>query len=427
MRKNIICLLGLLSCLLLQYACTPDKYTFVENNLTDPATIGKIKLYPNSNLLLADGKAEIELHPVLYNQEGFQIPNDRVNDEWLEYYTLSGEKLSRYYTTAKRELIGQEVEVYARLKGRDICSDTVHFQIAEPLKSDELKELILPVVFHIIQSETEITSYGGELPARKISSVLEKLNRTFSGMISRNPVGVDTRIRFCPALYDPSGQKLQEAGIHRVILKQVEDIGHDQYNTFVLQNKILWPCNRYFNIWIISDTKGAYTNFCYDISSKCFPRYVKNSATEPMVQGLSFSVVPQDWDPEPLEVGLMYKLQSLNKMQWVLGTKNETELMNCLGTYLGLLPTWVMGSGKTAEDYCNDTQFYYVTDDNNYNKGCYKTAGECYFLSENIMDDQTGMHRSVSAEQSLRMRWVLENCPERSAWRSEFAFTGLKD
>lgn len=79
-----------------------------------------------------------------------------------------------------------------------------------------------------------------------------------------------------------------------------------------------------------------------------------------------------------------------------------------------------------SDDHCQDTQPYYLGAPDSYkgNKTMFKAVESCFFLAENIMDDQSGVHRSVSAEQAKRMRWVLENCPERSAWKSDFAFTG---
>ena len=50
--------------------------------------------------------------------------------------------------------------------------------------------------------------------------------------------------------------------------------------------------------------------------------------------------------------------------------------------------------------------------------------GDYFFLSENIMDDPSGVHRSVSLQQALRMHWVLQHCPERAMWKSDYAFTG---
>lgn len=95
-------------------------------------------------------------------------------------------------------------------------------------------------------------------------------------------------------------------------------------------------------------------------------------------------------------------------------------------SYLGLLPTWGASSSAKPQDYCSDTHKYYGNDKEGYNKNqtAYKLVGDCFFLAENIMDDPVGVHRSVSQQQAQRIRWILTNSPERSAWKSDYAFTG---
>ena len=107
------------------------------------------------------------------------------------------------------------------------------------------------------------------------------------------------------------------------------------------------------------------------------------------------------------------------------GATKENELVNAFGYYLGLLPTW-KERGGIPEDYCTDTQKYFGNDAEGYKKNttAYKLVKDCFFLAENIMDDPLGTHRSISLQQSQRIRWILNNCPERSAWKSNFAFTG---
>jgi hypothetical protein len=68
-------------------------------------------------------------------------------------------------------------------------------------------------------------------------------------------------------------------------------------------------------------------------------------------------------------------------------------------------------------DYCSGVG-------NSENTDWYKTFDGCYFRAENIMDDSRGVHCSVSRDQAIRMRWFLNNCPARTAWKSDFAFTG---
>ena len=285
----------------------------------------------------------------------------------------------------------------------------------------------IPVIFHLIQSNKDIASYGGEIPMERIHLLLDKINNTFSGSVSTNATGVDTKIRFKAAVYDPYGNKLQESGINRIYVDEVIDEAKDKYNTFIVNQKALWPYDKYLNVWLISDRENKYNNFFYTISRTCIPRYI-TPGTDPteIPKGLTLSSVPENWTPTPNEVGILYKLQSIQTMVRSFGEKNENELVNGFGFYLGLLPTWGASSRAKPQDYCSDTHKYYGNDNEGYNKNqtAYKLVGDCFFLAENIMDDPVGVHRSVSQQQAQRMRWILTNSPERSAWKSDYAFTG---
>ena len=279
----------------------------------------------------------------------------------------------------------------------------------------------------MIQSNQDIAGYGGEIPMERIHLLIDKINNTFSGNVSTNAMGVDTKIRFKAAVYDPYGNKLQEPGINRIYVEKVTDAAKDQYKTFIKDQKALWPYDKYLNVWLISDRENEYDKFFYTISRTCIPRYI-TSGTDPaeIPEGLTLSSIPESWTPTPNEVGILYKLQSIQTMVRSFGEKNENELVNGFGYYLGLLPTWGASSSAKPQDYCSDTHKYYGNDNEGYNKNqtAYKLVGDCFFLAENIMDDPVGVHRSVSQQQAQRMRWILNNSPERSAWKSDYAFTG---
>lgn len=427
MRKKIIYFVGLLLWMIIE-SCTPDEYTVVDQNSVSPEMVARIELRQNHYQVLADGRAELELRPVMYNEEGFEIPDSRVNDDWLEYRSPDGKLLARYFSTSDKNLVGQELKVFARLKDKDIYSDTVAFTVEEPLNTEDMEEITIPVIFHLIQSNDEVVSFGGKYPAEKIDMTVLKLNQAFAGTISKNAAGVDTKIHFKAALYDPYGRQLAEPGINRIYVSEVQDDAKDRYDTFIREQQAVWSYKDYFNIWIISDAANLYKKFCNEVSWKCGPRYKNAGFSGDIPEGLKLSVLPENWNPQPGEVGLKYKMQTLNRTKWVCSATEETELISCIGTYLGLLPTWNFGRNKFRDDYCTDTPYYESADAGEpLNKTWYKTTAEgYYFLSENIMDDPTGLHRSITKQQCRRIRWVLENCPERSAWKSDFAFTGKK-
>ncbi|RHR78343.1 hypothetical protein [Odoribacter sp. AF15-53] len=408
-------------------SCTPDKDEVLEMGLVDMDHIKDIKLRTSHYQLLANGKAQLEFNPLLTTKDGFTVQDSRVDHSQIEYYTSTGETLPKVFSTSDKSLIGKEINVHAKIKGADLTSNTVTFTISDPSVSDTYTEITIPVIFHLIQSNQDIAGYGGEIPMERIHLLIDKINNTFSGNVSTNAMGVDTKIRFKAAVYDPYKNKLQEPGINRIYVEKVTDAAKDQYKTFIKDQKALWPYDKYLNVWLISDRENEYDKFFYTISRTCIPRYIATEADPAKIpEGLTLSSLPENWTPVPNEVGILYKLQSIQTMVRSFGEKNENELVNGFGYYLGLLPTWGASSSAKPQDYCSDTHKYYGNDNEGYNKNqtAYKLVGDCFFLAENIMDDPVGVHRSVSQQQAQRMRWILNNSPERSAWKSDYAFTG---
>ncbi len=423
MKKTIYIVLIILAWSVV--SCTPDKYDVKEFDMVDMDRVQEIALRLSHYEVLADGKACITFSPFLTAEEGYEVLDSRVDHSQIEYLTPDGQILSDTFCTADKSLIGETVRVYARIKGRDLTSNEVSFRVADPSIAETFPEITIPVVFHLLQSEFDVTAYGGEISAERIQLLLDKINNTFSGIVSNSATGVDTRIRFEPALYDPYGNKLSEPGINRVYADNVIDEGQDSYKTFIANQKALWPYDKYLNIWLVSDLLGTYETFYRTLSTTCIPRYVAaNDVLADAPQGLALTELPADWNPVPNEVGILYKLQSIFKTTRTFGEESENELVNCIGYYFGLLPTWGVSDGGIPDDYCSDTHAYYGDENSGYNISVNKTVDDYYFLSENIMDDPTGVHRSITLQQAQRIHWVLNNCPERSAWKSDFAFTG---
>ena len=407
-------------------SCVPERDEVVDIALIDTENIESIKLYSDHTQLLADGRAQMTFTPFFYTTDGYEITESQIDTTQIEYYTASGELVSNRYSTADLSLVGTDVTVYAKIKNKEIASNPVSFKIMDPAPVEAYNTITIPVVFHLLQSNNDILEYGGEIPSDKIYSLLDKMNYVFSGTVSRSPMGVDTKITFKAALYDPDGNLLQEPGINRFRLDSVRDKDYDYYKTLILEQDALWPYDKYLNIWLISDRDNEYSSFQSTVSSQCIPRYTYAS-TDLMEapEGLLLTPLPENWEPAPEEVGVLYKLQSIQTMVRSFA-KSDNELINSIGTYLGLLPTYESYPIGLVEDYCDDTQDYsgYDTEGYENNITLYKLVNNCFFISENIMDDPVGLHRSISLQQSQRMRWVLNNCPERSAWKSTFAFEG---
>lgn len=408
---------------LLLFACTPDDYTYRDNRVMDVSCVDSVALVANHVMVVADGYAQLELFPKLFTRDGDQLPDDRVNAEWLEYVSESGDALSRYFSTPDADLAGQSVTARLRIKGTALESNPVTFRIVAPLPAEYSSEIRIPVVFHVCQTTEDVESFGGEYKQEQIGALLAKLNHMLDGSTTHNPVGVNTHIRLEPALYDPYGKKLAEPGINRSTVKKIS--AENRYEDFLQQQHLIWPSEHYLNIWLISDRGMAVDDFGNKISALCRPYYV-NPGTEELPEGIDW----KEYAGETLaacESGVIYKLQELDNIDRDFLNGNgfaNNELGYYIGQYLGLLPTCHLYGGSMT-DYCEDTHDYGRDEQAvGRNETWYKEANGCYFRAENIMDDPRGTHCSVSREQCIRMRWVLNHCPGREAWKSDFAFTG---
>ena len=103
------------------------------------------------------------------------------------------------------------------------------------------------------------------------------------------------------------------------------------------------------------------------------------------------------------------------------GTSERFE--SCIGQFFGLYPTWWYPYGDVAakDDFCSDTYTYFkiyshpekwTYEPSAPSKDEYKNGHEIYFDSFNIMDEHS-FCSTITYEQALRMRTVMENCPFR--------------
>lgn len=439
MIKKEYCILILLLGLQSLWSCSPEDATYFNNEEVDIATIATVILEPNQRQLIADGHAQLDLRPVMFDRKGVRILDSRVKEEWLEYTSDEDISLSRYFSTTETSLIGKTITIRVKIKGTDVESQLDSFRIIAPLEEKYTSDITIPVIFHIIQTKEDIEFYGGPYSDEKIALHLAKLNNLFAGTTSVNPVGVNTRIRFEMARYTPEGQKMLTPGIDRLTIQELNTA--DTVNglaDFLTAQDLLWPPEYYMNIWLISDRKNKVDNFANAISANCYPRYVyPGTPADSRPEGIAWQEMPSGTPFGPKNAGVIYKLQELDVISREFSDNSYlasayNELAYYVGCYFGLFTTCTFSTGtpgievEIKTDYCDDTMNYWGTDfmDRTFNTSWYKWAQGCYFRSENIMDDPTGLHISVSKNQCERIRWVLENCPERAAWKNDFAFTG---
>lgn len=429
-KKSIIRNISLVSVALLATACSPDEEIFHDNSKVDPAIVDAVTIMPNQKRLIANGNAQIELQPTVFTKSGTQVPDTRVDDDWIEYTSdTPGVVAGRVISIADASLVGKTVTVKARVKTTGKESDPVSFSVIASKKDQFANELVIPVVFHILQTKDDIDNYGGEFKLERIEMQLKRLNNMFSGAVSHNPVGVNTNIKFEMAQYDQYGNRLVEPGIDRKTIADgafSKKDGSDM-DSLITAERLLWSPDNYLNVWLVSDRKGVVSDFANDVTAKCAPCYVKAGATD-IPKGLKLQEYA-DQTLKPSQAGIIYKLSELDvaERSFFVSNNNKKQGYNELGYYIGLfyglLPTCNYSNTKAGTDYCDDTIDYAATSTGG-NEDWYKTMDGCYFRAENIMDDPRGVHCSVSQDQTIRMRWIMNNCVGRMQWKSTQALSG---
>lgn len=428
--KSIIRNISFAVVALLVTACSPDAEVFHDNSKVDPAIVDAVTIMPNQKRLIADGNAQIELQPTVYTKSGTKVPDSRVDDDWIEYISdTPGVVAGRVISVTNASLVGKTVTVKARVKTTGKESDPVSFSIIASKKNEFANELVIPVVFHILQTKDDIDNYGGEFKLERVEMQLKRLNNMFSGAVSHNPVGVNTNIKFEMAQYDQYGNRLVEPGIDRKTIADgafSKKDGSDM-DSLITAERLLWSPDNYLNVWLVSDRKGVVSDFANDVTAKCAPCYVKAGATD-IPKGLKLQEYA-DQTLKPSQAGIIYKLSELDvaERSFFVSNNNKKQGYNELGYYIGLfyglLPTCNYSNTKAGTDYCDDTIDYAATSTGG-NEDWYKTMDGCYFRAENIMDDPRGVHCSVSQDQTIRMRWIMNNCVGRMQWKSTQALSG---
>ncbi len=358
------------------------------------------------------------------------MPNTRIDDDWIEYTTdTPGVTAGRTISISDASLTGKQVTVKAKIKTTGKTSEPITFTVVAPKKEQYADVRNIPVIFHILQTKDDIDNYGGEFKLERIEMQLKRINNMLSGAISKNPVGVNSNIQLVMAVYDQYGNRLVEPGVERTTIAdgafQKKD-GSD-IDSLLLAERLLWPSDKYLNIWLVSDRKGVVSDFANDVTAKCSPTYVYDGAKD-MPKGLTLATYA-DETLTPSQAGIIYKLSQLDVSERSFYVSNNNkkqgnnELGYYLGLYYGLLPTCNYRNTKATTDYCDDTMDYAATSTGG-NQDWYKTMDGCYFRAENIMDDPRGVHCSVSQDQAIRMRWFMDNCPGRNQYKSDYATTG---
>ena len=400
--------------LVLFAACDKEPYDRFPNDYT-AEDITKLELSTNTTHLFANGKAEVEFSINAYytiDKTVKIVRNNEIIDttyvdhevkyknrnipEGIEIYTTEGEKVEdlAYSTT---EALTETIGFYAKVGA--VESDTVSV-ILEKAPREELQEIVIPIVFHMVETD-DYEAVFQTFDKEKVAGIISQLNRVFSNTAKANaPHSVDLKVRFELVSSNPNGKALNETGINRV---QLGDVEPDEAYTH-LKDNLMWEGK--LNIWVCQWDWYAQ----YDDPVATAPKHI---TTDPdILPGLDMIQVEPNEDVEvsdPSDIGIVFAPRHFSE-----GDK----IITSIGKFLGLLPTkFYEPNWWNPPLIIVDNDVDYCTDTYTWREGpitIWKTTypDNLSIKSVNIMDEYT-IGSVITYQQGQRVRNVLEYCPLR--------------
>lgn len=403
---------------LLLFACGKNEFDsyLIPQGIED---IIEVDLYPNSPVLIADGKAQLTFKigastqieartSIAYSKDGVTMVRDsffldtttlnfdRIPENEIKIMASTGEQVKglTFSTTTDAKEISFTCQI-----GK-ITSAPCKVKLIKP-EIPEFTPIRIPVVFHILYTKDDKTISEG-INEKLMAEMLDRMNKVFAGTFASAPSSLDTRITFIQAETDNKGLPLAEKGINRMDL-DAAGVGEYEVESYITQNA-LWNPEKYLNIWLYNAWSATANS----------PKYVLDNGTQ--IAGLRLKPVkiPAEASVKyPEDAGIIIPISS------IFGIKNgngTTRLEFLFGKFFGLFETRE-DDGYDGEDtdYCSDT-YIPLYETIGYAKRTAIPDGSdakpVYYDSYNIMDNYTSS-TTISYEQALRIRQVTDNCPLR--------------
>jgi zinc-dependent metalloproteinase lipoprotein len=422
-RKTCI----LLFVVMIMTACNKEKYNYQIKSGAE-LKVDSVAFSTGSPTLIADGQAALSFIVQTYSRQTLNIngntidsmvliPADRIDPKSVKVLDESGNEagnnFSTHSTTPATKTFHAEVEgVVSSAQSVAIQAPGVAYQ-----------KLVITVVFHVFElSKLDPNHYPwySYLDTSKLRDLINGMNGIFNRSGTNTPMGASLNVEFVAATATPEGKPLTVPGYDMYEYYSDFDWGWSTPNAdqLVKDNaaRLLWDPTKYLNIWILPSAVfyGGITTL---------PPAYTLSATPldglPMQQVASPAEVPLT---EPESVGLMF-----TRDEFASPLRGPApNLAWRFGTFYGLFHTYTYSWDPTIIDYCNDTRKF---DINQYQQLYKTTPDNIMFKADNVMDatfidynidggqNLVSSVNTLTSDQVKRMRYVLENCPERMCWK----------
>lgn len=313
----------------------------------------------------------------------------------------------------------REAELVISLtSGEEIARVEIIQDVAIP---NELYVYKIPVIFHLLYNTS--SSKLQNPSAEWIESLLRDVNKIYDNC------GQSVNVDFVLAQYDPSGDKLAEAGIERVQVS-FSSINSSNFMGFKTEsnkyNYLMWDPKQYLNIFIYTFSDSAVLGVSHA------PYLIEPYSLE------GLDVLGCDMDSSKLQSPQCVSINNTyiyNHQETYSSMDVVNTLAHELGHFLGLRHVFSESTDPLSTevedtDFCTDTPTYdrtkytawmaeymkeldVIWTAEQYERLCQRTNpldGKTY-TSTNIMDYSVCNPKDFSAQQAERMNFVLLHSP----------------
>lgn len=390
--------------------------------------VDSISFSAGSSSLIADGQAALSFIVQAYSKKQVTIsgvtrdsmvliPADRIPDTDKKVFDETGKEVGLKFSTTATTPASKSF--YAKIGDKQSTAK----QVTIKAPGAGYSKKIIPVVIHVFElKKTDSKRYPWyvEVDYKRLQDMIDGMNSMFNRKGTYTANGESANIEFVFAVNGPDGKPLEKAGYNmfEYLSTQAWGFGTSAAATFIKANaaKLLWDPKKYLNIWVLPS--AVY----YGGIANAKPGYTLSSTPLPgvtMQQVASINAVPLT---EPEKVGLFIGRDELYSV--LRGPAPNIGYR--LGNFYGLFRTYYYPTEPNYNDYCVDTQKWLFSQLRNVYKidkdgivfGA-ENVMDATFIDGNIEGGQNLVSRvnTFTAEQIKRIRYVIENCPERMAWQ----------
>jgi hypothetical protein len=390
--------------------------------------VDSISFSAGSPSLIADGQSALKFIIQAYSKKQVTvsgvtrdsmvlIPSDRIPDGDKKVFDETGKEVGLAFSTTATTTSTKSF--YAKIGS--VQSVAKQVVIKTPVVA--YSKIIIPVVIHVFElkkNDPKRFPWYVEVDYKRLQEMVDGMNIMFNRKGTSAPNGMSANVEFVLAAIGPDGKPLEKAGYNQFeyLGTQAWGFGTATAATFIKANaaKLLWNPKKYLNIWILPS--AVY----YGGIANAKPGYTLSATPLPGVTMQQVSSVNNVPLTEPEKVGLFIGRDELYSS--LRGPAANIGFR--LGNYYGLFRSYYYTTEPTYTDYCADTQKWLV----NQLRNVYKVDKDgIVFGAENVMDatfidgnieggqNLVSRVNTFTVEQGKRIRYVIENCPERMAWQ----------